>query len=222
MALRTGHGRGRGKPRIEVLPGDELPVGIQADTRPPDLPGEVRSNHGHFPPGNPLAASGGRGKRGSSKLAIEMASKGAPVTPEMHTYVARADRLRRVVCQELARDVGGGQCSAAVSAIVLGASRARMWAQRFGDIALSGGADIDLVMKSMRLEESCKSAFAMAQELCAKQAQSRPVQKESMAWLTQGSAEAQNEVVEEVAVVEEVVEPVEAPSETTEAPDDQE
>jgi hypothetical protein len=30
MALRTGHGKGAGAPRIEVLPVDELPAGVSA------------------------------------------------------------------------------------------------------------------------------------------------------------------------------------------------
>jgi hypothetical protein len=34
MTLRTGHGNGKGTPRVEVLPVDELPVGIQAPASP--------------------------------------------------------------------------------------------------------------------------------------------------------------------------------------------
>jgi len=33
VALRNGHGAGKGTPRIEVLPIDELPVGVPAPQR---------------------------------------------------------------------------------------------------------------------------------------------------------------------------------------------
>jgi hypothetical protein len=37
MALRNGHGNGRGQPRVEVLPVDELPAPVSAATTPPDV-----------------------------------------------------------------------------------------------------------------------------------------------------------------------------------------
>lgn len=47
MALRTGHGRGKGKPRIEVLPPDELPQLPSVGSAPMD-----RHPNGTFAPGN--------------------------------------------------------------------------------------------------------------------------------------------------------------------------
>ncbi len=35
MALRNGHGNGAGQPRVEVLPPDELPLGVQAIQQAP-------------------------------------------------------------------------------------------------------------------------------------------------------------------------------------------
>jgi hypothetical protein len=37
VALRAGHGNGRGQPRVEVLPVDELPAPVSAATPPPDV-----------------------------------------------------------------------------------------------------------------------------------------------------------------------------------------
>lgn len=56
MALRAGHGTGAGMPRIEVLPADELPVGLP-DAARPESPKD-RDKRGRFAPGNGLASKG--------------------------------------------------------------------------------------------------------------------------------------------------------------------
>jgi hypothetical protein len=57
MALRTGHGNGAGVPHVEVMPADELPVGVPAEARQ-ESPSD-RGKAGRFAPGNSLARAGG-------------------------------------------------------------------------------------------------------------------------------------------------------------------
>src|SRR5689334_8742961 len=52
MALRSGHGNGRGRPHIEVLPPDELPAALGSQTVRPD-----RDTGGRFTRGNTAARS---------------------------------------------------------------------------------------------------------------------------------------------------------------------
>lgn len=57
MALRTGHGNGAGVPRVEVLPVDELPAGVQAPTL--DSARHERTPDGRFAPGARTVQSAG-------------------------------------------------------------------------------------------------------------------------------------------------------------------
>jgi hypothetical protein len=66
MVLRSGHGNGAGSPRIEVLPVDELPPGVQAP--PLASAGDERRPDGTFAPGARTAQSaGGRATRGMAR-----------------------------------------------------------------------------------------------------------------------------------------------------------
>src|SRR5688572_19591864 len=101
MALRSGHGRGAGVPRIEVLPVDELPAGIPVATRagsPSD-----RGEGGRFAPGNALASEGGRARAGKTRLARRLRLGEAFADPRFDTYARAAVAFRRAHVTELAR-----------------------------------------------------------------------------------------------------------------------
>ena len=146
-------------------------------------PEEGRDASGRFAPANPLARLGGKARQGYARLSVKIVSNGMEnVSPGLQIYMRRAERFRRVTCAEYARDVGGGYCGVAVSALVLKAAQALAWSQYFHDMASNGGGDIDLIRKETSLAESAKGFLAMAFELCARQAKSRPTSPEDVSW----------------------------------------
>ena len=182
MPIRKGHGAGKGTPHVEVSPADELPRGIPDVTRPNSNEGRV--SKGRFAKGNPLAAVGGRTKKGSSKLAIKISYDGlANVSPGFRKYSASAERFRRVTCADLARDVGNGYCGPAVSAIVKLAAQALAASQYFYDVATSGGGDPEMFRSAVSLGEKSRQHLLAAHELCARQAKDRPIHQGQPAWL---------------------------------------
>lgn len=170
MSLRKGHGAGAGVPRIEVLPADELPVGVPGDAgeeRPTD-----RGAGGRFAPGNGLARRGGQARAGKTKLADRMSltplSGGAAFRP----YKRAAVSFRRAQCAELARTVGGGICGPAPSSLVASAALQLAWSRYVSDRAAESG-DPDLALKASRLAEASRQSLLAAHELCAKEAIAR-------------------------------------------------
>ena len=68
MALRSGHGKGAGRPHVEVTPADEAPVGVPGPARPV----AARDASGRFVPGTgttALARAGGEAAAQSRQLA---------------------------------------------------------------------------------------------------------------------------------------------------------
>jgi len=170
VTLRKGHGNGAGSPRIEVLPADELPVGVPSDA-PLEQPTD-RGTQGRFQPGNTLAAKGGRSKAGKVQLASRLGLRNTP-TSVFATYRASAVSFRRAQCAELARTVGGGFCGPGPSSFVASAALQLAWSRYFSDQAAETG-DPQAAMTSSRLADASRQNLLAAHELCAKEAQSRP------------------------------------------------
>lgn len=170
MALRSPHGHNRrtGAPRIEVLPPDELPEGIPADSRP-ELPTD-RGAHGEFAPGNSLAARAGQAKAGKTKLSVRLsfAPQGEAIAP----YRRAAASFRRAQCAELARTVGGGVCGPGPSSVVASAALALAWSRYLSDQAAATG-DVETAMRAMRAAESSRQHLLAAHELCQREAKAR-------------------------------------------------
>jgi len=129
MANRTGHGTGKGQPRIEVLPPDELPPPVAADRA--DMSGLERRHNGQVA-GSEAAASlgrqGGRAKATRVALARELGLGDVDNAPAFRRYRTAANAFRRLHCSELATMAGGelgaGPCSMVASAALqLAASR---------------------------------------------------------------------------------------------------
>ena len=147
MALRNGHGTGAGVPRVEVLPADELPSGVQA---PPleSARGERRPD-GRFARGaRTVQAAGGAATRGKTRLAAKLGLATLPEGSDFSPYRRAASVFRRVQCAELARTVGGGVCGPGPSSIVASAALALAWSRYFSDLAATTG-DAELAMRSM-------------------------------------------------------------------------
>jgi hypothetical protein len=172
VALRNGHGLGRGQPRIEVLPVDELPAGLPEPSRSPQPP--PAGDRGRFAAGNHLASLGGKAKAGSTRLArrlglIELPA-GAPFTP----YKRAASAFRRFHVAQLAASVGGGQCGPAPASVVATSAWQLAASRYLFDLVASGELGPDALKLASQLGNDSRQNLLAAHELCAREAKSRP------------------------------------------------
>lgn len=117
MALRTGHGNGAGAPRIEVLPADELPEGVQGEALAPHRP--ERDGKGRFRPGARTAQSaGGAPARDLTRLARRLTLGSTLADPRFEPFAKAAAPFRKQHVTTLARNVGGGFCGTGPSSMV--------------------------------------------------------------------------------------------------------
>src|SRR5450432_3353368 len=171
MALRTGHGTGAGVPRVEVLPADELPAGVQET--PQASAGHERRPDGTFARGaRTVQSAGGRATRGKSRLTARLGLSTLAEGDAFRPYRAAAATFRRVQCGELARTVGGGVCGPGPSSVVASAALALAWSRYLSDQAAATG-DPELAMRSARLGETSRQHLLASIELCAREAEAR-------------------------------------------------
>jgi len=161
MTLRTGHGRGAGSPRIEVLPPDELPPASSANTGRRE-----RGPDGKFLPGNTVARSrrlrpGPRGLVGVDQTSDEFRP--------FARWGARYGAHRR---RELASS-HGGEISAGVGAIIESAAQA-MAASRYLQTLASQKNDPELFKQASQLASTARQHELAAWELAARECQARP------------------------------------------------
>ena len=183
MTLRKAHGSGAAAlVRVETLPADELPLGVQA---PPQASArKERRPNGTFAPGaRTIQASGGRATRGKSKLTARLGLANLPEGNAFAPYRRAATKFRRVQCAELARIVGGGVCGPAPSSIVASAALALAWSRYFSDQAAVSG-DSELAVRALRAADASRQSLLTAHELCAREAASRPLAPSDAPWLT--------------------------------------
>lgn len=165
MALRTGHGNGRGTPRVEVLPVDELPAGV-----PASADGVSRSaaiERGKFAEGNRRSVLGGRASAGQCRLAHRLNLGDSFADPRFATYARSAKVWRNAQLRQLSATVGGGFVGPGPSSIIASAAL-QLAASRFAFEVLG-----DMVLGSKLANDSRQNLLA-AHELCAKEAQARP------------------------------------------------
>ena len=175
MALRSGHGNGRGVPRIEVLPVDELSVGV-ADLSA--IPAADRYARGLFLPGPGTSASaiaGNRTKKGQSRLSCRLGLGGMPPDERVQPYLRSARAFRRVKVAELARTIGGGYCGPGPASFVASAALALAWSRFCYEV-------LGDPLNGSRLADASRQNLLAAHELCAKEAQSRP--QTTPSWMT--------------------------------------
>lgn len=171
MTLRTGHGNGRGVPRVEVLPVDELPAGVPDRARE-ESPND-RDCRGLFARGNSLARAGGAARAGKTRLADRMGLSSLSDDAAFAPYKRAATSFRRAQCSALAANVGGGFCGPAPSSLVASAALQLAWSRFLSDQAAELG-DPELALKASRLAEASRQSLLAAHELCAREASARP------------------------------------------------
>jgi len=173
MTLRTGHGAGKGSPRIEVMPPDELP--------PATLGGAVRTerdSQGRFIKGNRSGQQkrlkvGPRGLQGVNQTA-----------PEFRPYARWGARYAAHRRRELAR-AHGGEISSGVGAIVESAALT-MAASRYLSAKAAQSGDPELFKQASTLASTARQHELAAWELAAREAQVRPKRPQDAPWLVGG------------------------------------
>lgn len=169
VALRNGHGNGAGVPRVEVLPVDELPPGVQAPEQAPST--DERRPDGTFAPGaSTLQAQGGRSRAGKTRLARRLGLGDSFADPRFEPYARAAKDFRRAHVTRLAREVGGGHCGPAPASIIATAAL-QLAASRFAFEVLG-----DMSLGS-RLGNDSRQNLLAAHELCGREAAARPKPK---------------------------------------------
>ncbi len=172
MAVRTGHGTGRGVPRVEVLPADELPAGLPA---PPRLAPE-RDAAGKLMPGpgtTELAREAARAKHEAQQLRRLLGLWEPEEGHEYQPYHRLAREWRDAHIANLVATVGGGEIGpgpasiVSTAAIQLGASR------YLSDLGAKTG-DAKMLLDASRLADSSRQSLLAAHELAAKEALARP------------------------------------------------
>ena len=169
MALRSGHGRGAGEPRVEVLPADELPSASPSDTARRE-----RGPDGRFLPGNTVARSQRLRPGVRGLVGIETTS------PEFKPFARWGARYGAHRRRELAK-LHGGEISAGVGAIVESGAPA-MAASRFLQWQASQTGDAELFKQSSQLAATARQHELAAWELAAREAKARPQRPEDLPW----------------------------------------
>lgn len=176
MTLRNGHGTGAGQPRVEVLPADELPVGVPAPSRNDQA--EIRRDALGRPAdaesARQLSSLGGQASAGKSRLARRVALGETFSDPRFAPYAGAARAFRRLHVRQLAQGVGGGHCGPAPASIIASAAL-QLAASRFAFEVLG---DIQL---GSRLANDSRQNLLAAHELCAREAKARPARP--LPWL---------------------------------------
>jgi hypothetical protein len=105
MSLRTGHGNGKGQPRVEVLPVDELPAPL------PAVPVQVaRRSNGTVADSQSAKALGRRGglaKAGSVRLVDSLGLSKLADEARFHPYREAAEGFVKAHLASLAAQAGG-------------------------------------------------------------------------------------------------------------------
>ncbi len=172
MALRSGHGAGRGVPRIEVLPAGEQPVGVPAPAgipapAAPDVRRRANGTLADSASASKLGRIGGLTRAARSRELRALQRLGLHETPAaLAPYMDAAFEFAQHEVARLASDCGGGICPSNAAALVQAAARAMA-----GSCAAYAAGDLAL---GARLGAEIRSHLLGARELCVREATSRP------------------------------------------------
>lgn len=161
MTLRAGHGAGKGAPRVEVTPADEMPTPNANETA-----ANLASRRGRgrpFEPGN-RAAAGRRPKLALLGVTVDAAD------PRYALSLRRAGRYRRRRCAELA--AVHGYVSAGAASMIASASLALCASRYLYELAATTG-DADTLKRASALANDARQNELAAWELAAREAEGR-------------------------------------------------
>jgi hypothetical protein len=181
MAWRSGHGRGRGIPRIEALRPADLPGGLAVTS--PTAEAE-RNAAGHFVAGpgtSALARRGGRAKRHSCALASKLELVPGATGADLQPYLPAARALARTLKASIAETIGGGVCPAMAGLMVVKGARLTAIEQ----VAIARGE----YALAARLSSEARSCFMASWEIAAREAYCRPRDPHDFAAELQAAAE---------------------------------
>ena len=174
VTLRKGHGAGKGMPRIEVLPADELPMPIPAPPAASTNPVRRRPNGTIADPesAKALGSMGGTAKalriRLVSALGLADVAEGAPFTP----YRRAADEFLKSHVVGLAAQAGG-VCGDGPSTIV-GSAALQLASSRFLFDQGAKTGDPTLLKLASQMANDSRQNLLAAYELAVREAQARP------------------------------------------------
>lgn len=168
MTLRAGHGAGKGVPRIEVLPADELPEGIPA----PPRPAATRDTAGRFVASDgtrAVAREGGKARAQSVQLGrllgLTEVEEGHPWAP----YARLAREWRDDHMARLGAKIGGGEVGPGPASVISSAALQLAASRYFSDKGAREG-DAKLLSEASRLMNDSRQNLLAAHELVAKEA----------------------------------------------------
>lgn len=160
MTLRKGHGAGRGAPRIEVMPADELPPASPSLAAPAG-----RGPDGRFRPSN----------REQAKKLVRPGLRGFTSALAVDADYASFDRWGRRYAihrrSELAA-AHGGTLSAGAGALIESAG-AQLAASRFLHAKASATGDADMFKRASALANDARQNELAAWELAAREGKAR-------------------------------------------------
>src|SRR5579871_3487742 len=163
MALRTGHGKGAGTPRLEVLPADELPDGVPAPSRPV----VARDEAGRLLPGAGAVEIGRLGGIAASESRQLARLLGLWEPPEGHGWAPYARLAREWRDSHIARlsaTVGAGEVGPGPSSIVASAALQMAASRWLSDRGAETG-DAKMLLEASKLADSSRQNLLAAHEL---------------------------------------------------------
>lgn len=171
MSLRNGHGKGAGRPHIEVLPVDELPAGVPAPARP----AANRNEAGEFVAGpgtSALARAGARAAHESRQLAALLGLWTPPDEHPFAPYARLAREWRDDHMAELAATVAGGEVGPGPASVVSSAAMQLGASRWLADEGAKNG-DAKALLEASRLADASRQNLLAAHELGAREAEAR-------------------------------------------------
>lgn len=150
MALRKGHGNGKGQPRIEVTPADELPKGQRVELSPGQLTSLKR------------------------RLERELSRLDCVDEPPEHLkpFFVMARAWRNAHAQDLATQVGGGVIGPGPLAVLSSATIQLALSRYLAAQCLTTG-DVRTAVAATRMMDQHRQNMLAVHELVAREAQAR-------------------------------------------------
>lgn len=174
MTLRTGHGKGAGRPRIEVLPADELPKPVPAVSTDDERRVERRAD-GRFASKEAAAALGRLGGLAKARRVRLIDSLGLAKLAEdcaFGPYRTSAEEFTAHHLTALAK-VAGGEVGPGPSTMVASAAL-QLAASRFAFDKFAQAGDASWAKLGSTLANDSRQNLLAAYELATREAQSKP------------------------------------------------